>query len=121
MADSKVLKHTYWVSWWQVKEPISNGKYYISLHFSGPESADSFVSSPPKRVDGRLIFYHISNEYGDVDEDLDKLVITFKGTGVDELQRGWRKRLDSLISPCGSRSPLNGKLTHLGCTFLPIM
>lgn len=81
--------------------------------FSGPESADSFVSSPPKRGDGRLIFYHISNEFGDVDEDLDELVITFKGTGVEELTKRLEEETGLTNITVCSRSPLNGKLYPL--------
>ncbi|KAK1376512.1 DUF569 domain-containing protein [Heracleum sosnowskyi] len=55
--------------------------------FSGPESANSPASLPGKKGDGRLIYYHICNEYGEVDEDLDELVITFKGNGIDELTK----------------------------------
>lgn len=77
------------------------------------QSADSFVSSPPKRGDGRLIFYHISNEYGDVDEDLDELVITFKGTGVEELTKRLEEETGLTDITVCSRSPLNGKLYPL--------
>lgn len=77
------------------------------------QSADSPASLPRKKGDGRLIYYHVCNEYGEVDEELDELVITFRGNGVNELT----KRLEDEtgltdITVC-SRSPLNGKLYPL--------
>ncbi|CAI9092753.1 OLC1v1028079C1 [Oldenlandia corymbosa var. corymbosa] len=84
-----------------------------SASFSRQESGDSLGSSPPKAGDGRLIYYSIADEYGDVDEGFEGLSISFKGNGVQEL----RKRLEEEtgledIIVC-TRSPLNGKLYPL--------
>ncbi|PIM98241.1 hypothetical protein CDL12_29281 [Handroanthus impetiginosus] len=86
-----------------------------SASFSGPEpeSNDSLVSSPPKGSNGRLIYFHIADEHGDVDEGFEELSITFKGNEVKELAR----RLEAELGIDGltvcTRSPLNGKLYPL--------
>ncbi|XP_073150654.1 uncharacterized protein [Henckelia pumila] len=85
----------------------------ISASFSGRESNDSLVSSPPKASDGRLIYFHIADEYGEVDEGFEELCVSFKGNDVHELTT----RLEAEIGLQGitvcSRSPLNGKLYPL--------
>ncbi|XP_073287622.1 uncharacterized protein [Primulina huaijiensis] len=85
----------------------------MSGSFSGRESNDSLVSSPPKASDGRLIYFHIANEYGEVDEGFEELCISFKGNDVHELTT----RLESELGLEGimvcTRSPLNGKLYPL--------
>ncbi|KAK6160042.1 hypothetical protein DH2020_003423 [Rehmannia glutinosa] len=70
-------------------------------------------SSPPKGSDGRLIYFHIADEYGHIDEGFEELCITFKGSGVNELTRRLEDELgiDS-ITVC-AKSPLNEKLYPL--------
>ncbi|GER55956.1 actin cross-linking protein [Striga asiatica] len=84
-----------------------------SASFSRQESNDSFVSSPPKGNDGRLIYFHLADENGEIDEDFEELCITFKGNEVNELT----KRLEGELGISGltvcTRSPLNGKLYPL--------
>lgn len=84
-----------------------------SLSFSRQESSDSFVSSPPKLADGRLIYYHIMDEFGEIDEGTEGLCITFKGNSVEDLKKRLEEEtgLDD-ITVC-TRSPLNGKLYPL--------
>ncbi|KAK3027846.1 hypothetical protein RJ639_041480 [Escallonia herrerae] len=84
-----------------------------STSFSRQESGDSLVSSPPKRVDGRIIYYHVADEYGEVDEDVEGDSITFKGSGVDELTRKLEEETGLQDIVVCSRSPLNGKLYPL--------
>ncbi|CAI9775320.1 unnamed protein product [Fraxinus pennsylvanica] len=84
-----------------------------SASFSRPESNDSLVSSPPKGSDGRLIYFHIANEYGEIDEGFEELCTTFKGNGVRELTKKLEEELGvDDITVC-TRSPLNGKLYPL--------
>ncbi|KAG5604229.1 hypothetical protein H5410_025721 [Solanum commersonii] len=83
------------------------------LFFFFWQSSDSLISSPPKLVDGRLIYYHITDEFGEIDEGTEGLCITFKGNSVDAL----KKRLEEEtgledITVC-TRSALNGKLYPL--------
>ncbi|KAH6763164.1 hypothetical protein C2S52_020597 [Perilla frutescens var. hirtella] len=84
-----------------------------SASFSRQESDGSLVSSPKKGSDGRLIHYHIANEYGEVESEFEELCITFKGTEVNELAQ----RLEGELGIDGltvcTRSPLNGKLYPL--------
>lgn len=77
------------------------------------QSSDSLVCSPPKMGDGRLIYYHIADEFGEIEEGMEGLSIAFKGNSVEELT----KRLEEEtgvegITVC-TRSPLNGKLYPL--------
>lgn len=77
------------------------------------QSSDSLISSPPKLVDGRLIYYHVTDEFGEIDEGAEGLCITFKGNSVEDL----KKRLEEEtgledITVC-TRSALNGKLYPL--------
>lgn len=71
------------------------------------------VYSPSKLGDGRLIYYHITDEFGEIDEGMEGLSIAFKGNSVEELT----KRLEEEtglegITVC-TRSPLNGNLYPL--------
>lgn len=77
------------------------------------QSNDSLVSSPPKGSDGRLIYFHIANEYGEIDEGFEELYITFKGNGVNELTRRLEEELGIDGLTVCTRSPLNGKLYPL--------
>ncbi|KAJ8547844.1 hypothetical protein K7X08_021080 [Anisodus acutangulus] len=86
--------------------------------FSRQESSDSLVNSPPKLGDVRLIYYHITDEFGETEEGTEGLCITFKGNGVDDLKNRLEEEtgLEEIIV-C-TRSPLNGKLYPL-CLQLP--
>ncbi|CAN4124351.1 unnamed protein product [Withania somnifera] len=84
-----------------------------SLSLSRQESSDSLINSPPKLGDGRLIYYHIMDEFGEMEEGTEGLCITFKGNSVEHLT----KRLEEEtgleeITVC-TRSALNGKLYPL--------
>ncbi|MCD7459360.1 hypothetical protein HAX54_040687 [Datura stramonium] len=84
-----------------------------SPSFSRQESNDSLISSPPKLGDGRLIYYQITDEFGEIEEETGGLCITFKGNSVEDL----KKRLEEEtgleeITVC-TRSSLNGKLYPL--------
>lgn len=66
-----------------------------------------------KSTDGRVIYYSVVDENGNVDEGLDGLSFTFKGNGVYELTKRLEEEtgLEEIIV-C-TRSPLNGKLYPL--------
>ncbi|KAL0372428.1 UNVERIFIED_CONTAM: hypothetical protein Scaly_0924400 [Sesamum calycinum] len=77
------------------------------------DKSDSLVTSPPKGSDGRSIYFHLANEYGEIDEGFEELCITFKGNEVKELTKRLEEELGiSGLTVC-SRSPLNGKLYPL--------
>ncbi|KAI3452797.1 hypothetical protein Pfo_009460 [Paulownia fortunei] len=84
-----------------------------SASFSRHESNDSLVSSPPKGSDGRLIYFHIADEYGEIDEGFEELCITFKGNDVNELTRKLVGELGIDGLTVCTRSPLNAKLYPL--------
>lgn len=84
-----------------------------SHSFGGQESSDSVVSSPPKAMDGRTIYYHIADAYGNVDETAEELSITFKENGVEELTKKLEEELGLEDITVCSRSPLNNKLYPL--------
>lgn len=85
----------------------------FSLSLSRQQSHDTQSSSPPKGNDGRLIYFHIADENGRVDEGFEELSITFKGNSVEELTQRLEEELGiERISVC-VRSPLNGNLFPL--------
>lgn len=77
------------------------------------QSGDSLGSSPPKGGDGRLIYYGIADEYGEVDEGLEGLSITFKGNGVQDLKTRLEEETGLEDIVVCTRSPLNAKLYPL--------
>ena len=83
------------------------------LGFLALQSIDSNVSSPPK-LDGRIIYYSVADDNGDVDDEaVEGCSFTFKGNGVEELTRKMEEEtgLEGIIV-C-TRNPLNGKLFPL--------
>ncbi|XP_073129820.1 uncharacterized protein [Henckelia pumila] len=83
-----------------------------SASFPREESSDSFVGSIPKGNQGRLIYFHIADEYGEVDRGFEELCISFKGNEVHELTTRLEVELGfEGITVC-ARSP-NGKLYPL--------
>lgn len=74
---------------------------------------DGSFSSPRKGSDGRLIYYRIANEYGEVESEFEELCITFKGSEVSELAKKLVVELGMEALTVCTRSPLNGKLYPL--------
>lgn len=89
--------------------------YTKSPTFSGQESSDYWHgSSPPRREDGRTIYYHIiADGFGEMDENSQGFSITFKGTGVEELTHKLEEETGLQNITVCTRSPLNGKLYPL--------
>ncbi|XP_012855387.1 PREDICTED: uncharacterized protein LOC105974781 isoform X2 [Erythranthe guttata] len=87
--------------------------FSVSASFSRQESDDSLIFSPPKANDGRLIYFHVADENGEIEEGFEELCISFKGNDMKELT----KRLEEELSIEGitvcSKSPLNGNLYPL--------
>ncbi|KAM3261271.1 hypothetical protein ACQJBY_052116 [Aegilops geniculata] len=75
-------------------------------------SSDSF-SAPLHKVEGRAIHYHIADDKGDVDDDIERRSFTFNGSNLEELTQKLQEEtgIDDLIV-C-TRSPISGKLTPL--------
>ncbi|KAF8040553.1 hypothetical protein BT93_B2702 [Corymbia citriodora subsp. variegata] len=107
-----------------LENSFSSSVLEISGNLSRQESSDSLVASlppppaspPPTRVtEGRIIYYHIADENGEVvGEDMEGYCLNnFKGNTVEELSRKLSEEtgIDSLIV-C-SHNPLNGKLFPL--------
>ncbi|KAK4358155.1 hypothetical protein RND71_023765 [Anisodus tanguticus] len=90
-----------------------------SSNFSRHESSDSFASSPPKLGHGRFIFYYIADEFGEIDEEMEELCITFDGNTVEELTKTLEDATGlEEITVC-TKSPLNGKLYPLSLQLPP--
>ncbi|KAH6815686.1 hypothetical protein C2S51_020506 [Perilla frutescens var. frutescens] len=84
-----------------------------SFSFSRQQSNESRPPSPKVGSEGRVIYFHIADENGEIDDGFEELSIVFKGNGVDELRRRLEEELGiERISVC-ARSPLNGKLFPL--------
>ncbi|GMP94178.1 hypothetical protein CsSME_00043723 [Camellia sinensis var. sinensis] len=82
-----------------------------SSHHKPPWSESS--PRPTAVVDGRIIYYQVADEYGNVDDRLEEFCITFSGNAVGELIQKLEEEtgLDDIIV-C-SRNPLNRKLYPL--------
>ncbi|XP_051122033.1 uncharacterized protein LOC127245288 [Andrographis paniculata] len=84
-----------------------------SLSFNRQESRDSYISSPPKSNDGRLVYFKITDENGEIDDSFGEFCITFKGSEVDKLKSSLEDELGvEGITVC-ARSPLDGRLYPL--------
>lgn len=90
-----------------------------SATFSRQTSNDSVASVASKGSDGRLIYYRVANEFGEVDEEFEELCITFKGSDVNELTWRLEEELGAEGITVCTRSPLNGKLYPLRLTLPP--
>ena len=64
-------------------------------------------------MEGRAIHYHIADDKGDVDDDIERRSFTFNGSNLEELTQKLQEEtgIDDLIV-C-TRSPISGKLTPL--------
>ncbi|CAL1357289.1 unnamed protein product [Linum trigynum] len=82
-------------------------------NFSRQESTDSNVGSPPK-LEGRTIYYHVADETGEVEDDVEVgYSLSFKGNGVEGLTQKLKEETGLEDIVVCSRSPLNGKLYPL--------
>ncbi|XP_051146248.1 uncharacterized protein LOC127261867 [Andrographis paniculata] len=87
-----------------------------SLSFTRQEWKDdgssSFISRPKCSSNGRLIYFHIADEEGRIDEAFEELCIRFKGNRVEELTTKLEEELEiEGITVC-ARNPLNGNLLY---------
>nr|GMD19593.1 uncharacterized protein LOC109161126 [Ipomoea batatas] len=89
-----------------------------SQSFSGQESGDSLDNVARMVGDGRLIFYRIADDYGELD-GVEERCMPFKGNGVGELKKMLEEEtgLEGIIV-C-TRSVLNGKLYPLRLALPP--
>lgn len=85
---------------------------YDLLFFTFYNQSDDRVCSPIK-ADGRLIYYRVGDEDGNVDERAKEELFCFKGMGLEELKQKLKEETGLTdISIC-SKNPLNGKLYPL--------
>lgn len=77
------------------------------------QSIDSVVTLPSKANEGRLVYFRVVNEAGEVDEEFEEQSIKFKGTEVHHLAQRLEEELGTKGITVCSRSPLNGKLCPL--------
>ncbi|XP_004489959.1 uncharacterized protein [Cicer arietinum] len=86
----------------------------VSASFSRQQSNDLVVGVSPKTTEGRIIYYHVAEDDGEVsDEGVQGYSLVFKGNGVEELTKKFEEEtgLEGIIV-C-TRSPLNGKIYPL--------
>uniref|UniRef100_A0A5B6YXP3 Actin cross-linking n=2 Tax=Davidia involucrata TaxID=16924 RepID=A0A5B6YXP3_DAVIN len=91
----------------------SSGSFHLrSPKFAKLESSHSFVGSPMK-CDGRIIYYNVVDDNGNVDNGIEEPSFSFKGHGLEELTQKLEEEtgMENLIV-C-SRNPLNQKLYPL--------
>ncbi|GMH03268.1 hypothetical protein Nepgr_005107 [Nepenthes gracilis] len=75
-------------------------------------STESATYSPPKPI-GRLIYYHIADENGEIDETVEGYSLTFKGNTDEELTLRLEEESGLRDIVVCNHSPLNGKLHPL--------
>lgn len=86
-----------------------SGKIYV---FCEMQMNDELHSSLVK-TKGRIIYYNVANEKGDVDDESGELSFTFRGSTVEELKKKLKDETglsDILVCSC---NPLNGRLYPL--------
>ncbi|KAG6398828.1 hypothetical protein SASPL_140299 [Salvia splendens] len=76
-------------------------------------SRQEWDGSPSKASDGRLIYFQLANEYGEVESESEDLSIAFKGFQVSELASRLEDELGIPGLTVCTKSPLNGKLYPL--------
>uniref|UniRef100_A0A2N9IDY2 Uncharacterized protein n=1 Tax=Fagus sylvatica TaxID=28930 RepID=A0A2N9IDY2_FAGSY len=77
---------------------------------SGEELNDELDHGSPVKSEGRIIYYNVANEKGDVDDESERLSFTFKGSGVEELKGKLKEETGLSDFLVCSRNPLNGEL-----------
>lgn len=85
---------------------------FSSQSFSGRESGDSLDYTVKMVGDGRLIFYRVADERGEI-EGGEQLCMPFKGNEVEELKKKLEEETGLEDIVVCSRSVLNGKLYPL--------
>ncbi|CAN0924136.1 hypothetical protein LINGRAHAP2_LOCUS33984 [Linum grandiflorum] len=111
-AEQKQLDHVDSLDFEETGSPYSVSDRPAAT-FERLESTDSNVGSPPK-TEGRTIYYHVADESGDVDDDMEEgYSMSFKGNGVEELTEKLKEETGLSEMIVCSRSPLNGKLYPL--------
>lgn len=75
------------------------------------EDSEESLLSPKK--EGRIIFYDVGNENGEVDDANKGAFFTFKGSSVNDLKKNLKEEtgLDDILVCC--RNPLTAKLYPL--------
>ena len=91
----------------------NDDNFAITLRSSIPNESSDLEDNGSPVKEGRMIFYNVGNENGDVDEESEEKFFTFKGSSVDELKEKLKVEtgLDDIVV-C-SRNPLNAKIYPL--------
>ncbi|EOA35526.1 hypothetical protein CARUB_v10020734mg [Capsella rubella] len=85
-----------------------------SNRFFRQESTDSVTIGSPPKSEGRVIYYHVADDNGEVEDDsVEVMSFTFKGNGVEELTTRLKEESNVEDVVVCTRSPLNGKLFPL--------
>ncbi|XP_070672371.1 uncharacterized protein [Malus domestica] len=77
------------------------------------ESSKSFDHDSPKKDPGRMIYYHVANEKGDVEDSSEEFSFPFKGSDVEGLKQKLKEETGLEEIDVCSRNPLNGQLYPL--------
>ena len=85
----------------------------IHLRSSIPNESGNLEESESPMKEGRMIFYNVGDENGDVHEGSEEKFFTFKGSSVDDLKEKLKEEtgLDDIVVCC--RNPLNAKIYPL--------
>lgn len=84
---------------------------FLECHFQMQSSDLEGNESPMK--EGRIIFYNVGDENGDVPEGSEEKFFTFKGSSVTELKEKLQEEIEREDIVICSRNPLNAKVYPL--------
>lgn len=76
------------------------------------QSCDSFGGSPVK-YDGRIIHYHVADDDGNVNDEIEGHSFNFKGQTVEELTQKLEEETELKEITVCSKNKINGKLYPL--------
>ncbi|KAL1211317.1 hypothetical protein V5N11_023342 [Cardamine amara subsp. amara] len=86
---------------------------HSSSTFSRIESGDSFTVSLPLKSEGRMIYYEIGDEYGNINKDIGEKSLIFHGSELTELKKKLEEETEMDELMICSINPLNEKLCPL--------
>ncbi|KAL4568439.1 hypothetical protein LXL04_024052 [Taraxacum kok-saghyz] len=102
-----------------IDEDLNSSSFSLRSSRSGPTKANDLPELAAAKKEGRMVYYTVADDDGNVDEGHEETSFAFKGQGVEDLTLNLKKQtgIDDVIV-C-SRNPLNGKLFPLRLALPP--
>lgn len=87
--------------------------FLLCLNIHCDQSGDSFTMTLPPNSEGRLIYYEIGDDCGNIDNETEQKSLIFNGTELTELKKKLEEETGIEDIMVCSRNPLNEKLYPL--------